>query len=211
MIKQQNNSNSESYLITPSLLNAWQYIWLCVENVKEAESDTISLEDKISNKQKEALETFLKTLKREPTETNQYMQAGIDFEEECYEGTTCVSPIIEGGAFQIVGRKNIKVDNTNFLMYGRLDVLKGGVIYDIKKVIKYAPGKYVHSYQHDFYLELFPRAKYFTYLAFDGVNLHTETYYRKEKEPIHAVISNFMNWLKENDLWQTYIEKWRTK
>ena len=208
MTKNQTSLSSNRYLITPSLINSWLYIWNCVDNVRESEKDTTCLEDKKLDAQKKAKEDFIKTLKREPSETNVYMQMGIDYEEECYKGNTEVSPIIQGGAYQLVGKKNKTIDGIDFLLYGRLDVLKGGVIYDIKRVMKYAPQKYLKSCQHSFYFELFERSYQFTYLVFDGNKLHTETYYRDECDDIKEIISNFMKWLEANDLLELYKKYW---
>lgn len=199
------------YLITPSLLNSWGYIWEAPKGVKEAESDLICLEDKKDIAVAKAKEDFLRVLERLPSEPNKYMQAGIDFEKECYEGKTCVSPIIEGGAFQIVGKKEITIDNVDYLMYGRLDVLKGGVIYDIKRCVRYAPQKYISSYQHGFYMDLFPEAYKFVYLAFDGNALHQETYYREQCRDTEQAIKAFHSWLVENDLIDLYEEKWKSR
>ena len=204
--------NRERYLITPSLLNSWGYIWNCEDNVRESEKDAISFEDKVLDARQKAFEDFLKTLNRITSEPNEYMQAGIDFEEECYKGNTCVSPIIENGAFQISGSKDVRVNGLNILMYGRLDVLKGGIIYDIKRIWKYSLPKYSKSYQHQFYLELFPKAYKFEYLAFDGTKLHREVYFPSDNtQEIECVISQFLEWLKENDLYKIYLEKWRCK
>lgn len=196
-------------LITPSLLNSWLYIWNCVDNVHETEKDTICLEDKKMDAQVKAKEDFINTLKRLPSEPNKYMQMGIDFEDECCQGRQPeISPIIEGGSYQIVGKKNVTIGGYNFLLYGRLDVLKGGVIYDIKRVMKYTPQKYLKSCQHGFYFKLFDRAYEFTYLIYDGNKLHTETYYRDEVESIDKLILDFIDWLKENNLFELYKEKW---
>ena len=177
MTKPATVSDSDTFLITPSLLNSWANIWNCVDYVRESEKDEISLEDKQSLAREQAFCEFLDTLNRLPSEPNIYMQRGIDFEEECYKGNTVISPIIENGAYQISGKKVIKVDGINVLLYGRLDVLKGGIIYDIKRVTKYAPQKYLKSYQHPVYLELFPDAQKFVYLVYDDTEkLHTETY-----------------------------------
>lgn len=212
MTKNKDYSCSSELLITPSLLNSWLYIWNCVDNVKETEKDTICLEDKKDDAIAKAKEDFIKTLKRIPSEPNQYMQMGIDFENECCEGRQPeVSPIIENGLFQVVGKKNVEVGGVKLLMYGRLDVLKGGVIYDIKRVMKYAPQKYIKSSQHPFYLELFERAYKFVYLVHDGGKLHIETYYRDECESIYNIILDFIKWLKENDLFETYKEYWKCK
>lgn len=75
-------TKNETYLVTPSLLNSWLYIYQTQE-----EEYT-----------KEAYESFLKTLKREPVEPNEFMLRGIEFEDECVAGNVeKVSPIIENG------------------------------------------------------------------------------------------------------------------
>jgi len=211
MIKKKEHSVSvDKYLITPSLLNSWASIWNCSEWVREAQSDTMCIEDKIQDAQKKAYDDFITTLNRIKTEPNEYMLRGIEFENECYKGNTCVSPIIEGGAYQIVGVKDKTIDDMNFVLYGRLDVLKGGIIYDIKRVSKYTPQKYINSYQHGFYFELFDEAYKFVYLCFDGNELHTETYYKDQCVNLEATISNFMKWLKKNNLLDLYKENWRS-
>lgn len=198
-------------LVTPSLLNSWLYIWLSRANVKESANDAICLEDKQDLAMQKAYDEFLGTLRREQTPPNENMLRGIQYEDDCYKGLTDASPIIKGGAFQIVGKKNVVVDNVPFLMYGRLDVLKNGTIYDIKRVTRYATQKYLHSAQHGFYMDLFPNASQFTYLAYDGNKLHQETYYRGEYKPTEAVLSDFIQWLRENNLWDVYASLWASK
>ena len=204
--------SSNSYLITPSLLNSWANIWNCVDYVKESEKDEISIEDKQSLAREQAFDEFLNTLSRLPSEPNIYMQKGIDFEEECYKGNTVISPIIKDGAYQIAGKKRLKISGIDILLYGRLDVLKGGTIYDIKRVTKYAPQKYQKSYQHPVYLELFPDAKKFVYLVYDdNEKLHQETYYRDECVNVEGVIADFLQWLKDNDLFEIFVSKWKSR
>lgn len=213
MIKQQNNLNNDRYLITTSLLNSWAYIWNCVDGVKEAETDKISFDEKLYNKQKNAYEGFVSALNRIKTPTNEFMQLGIDFEKDCYDGKTEFSKIIENGQFQVVGMKEIEVDGMKFLMYGILDVLKAGVIYDIKRVIKYSRPKYINSFQHNFYFCLYPNVKEFTYLIYDGYKYHKESYYDVEKaqDIIDGAIRDFINYLKERNLLEIYKEKWKCK
>ena len=198
-------------LVTPSLLNSWLYIWLSRDNVKESANDAICLEDKQDLAMQKAYDEFLGTLRREKTPPNENMLRGIQYEDDCYKGLTDASPIIKGGAFQIVGKKNVVVDNVAFLMYGRLDVLKNGIIYDIKRVTRYETQKYLHSAQHGFYLDLFQDASQFTYLAFDGNKLHQETYYRGQYKPTEAILSDFIQWLRENNLWDVYASLWASK
>lgn len=207
-----NKDSQVPILITPSLLNSWGYIWECAKGVREAQNDTICLEDKILEKQEQAFQDFLRTLKRIPSEPNIYMQRGIEFEEECYKGNTPISNIIENGAYQIVGKKNVEVDGYKILLYGRLDVLKGGTIYDIKRVSKYETQKYINSYQHGFYLTLFENAKDFKYLAFDDSGrLHIETYYKDQVKDTLQIVSDFIKWLKKNNLFDILKDKWGSK
>ena len=201
MIKDKTSSNNR-YLITPSLLNAWQYMFICTYDKDE---------DKHAELIANARKSFIDTLNRIPSEPNEYMKLGIEYEEECYKGNTEISPIIENGAFQIVGTKEVEVAGIKFLMYGRLDVLKAGIIYDIKRVQRWNLGKYKYSHQHAFYLELFPNARKFEYLIFDGVNLHTEEYQKDDVENIGSVIYNFIKYLKANNLLKIYKEKWKSK
>lgn len=198
-------------LVTPSLLNSWLYIWLSRANVKESANDEICLEDKQDLAMRKAYAEFLDTLQRKQTPPNESMLRGMEYEADCYKGLTDASPIIQGGAFQITGKKNVVVGNVPFLMYGRLDVLKNGVIYDIKRVTRYATQKYLNSAQHGFYMDLFPDATQFTYLVYDGARLHQETYYRGQCKPTEAILSDFIQWLRENDLWDVYERLWASK
>lgn len=205
-----------SLLITPTLLNSWGYINWCSVNVRENENDAVCVEDKITQKQEEVYQDFLKVLNREQMPTTDAMQRGIDFENECYTNpNNVVYPVIKGGCFQLVGKKKVSIniddEEFNFLMYGRLDVLKGGVIYDIKRVSKYSPPKYSKSYQHKFYLDLFDKAYKFQYLVYDGNILHYETYYPEQCLSTKEVIKEFIRFLKEKNILNIYLEKWRTK
>lgn len=189
-------NNQKPLLITATLLNSWKYLF---NNQAGEESQETLYND------------FLKVLKREPTETTPAMALGNEFEKECYEGKVeGISEIIKGGAFQLSTSKIETIGNYNFLLYGRIDVLKNGIIYDIKRVGKYSDvQKYYTSVQHVMYLKLIPQAKEFKYLISDGECIYTETYDRNDIiEPIETTIINFVNWLKRNDLFDLYVEKW---
>lgn len=210
MTSLKKTSHKPRYIVTPSLLNSWGYMWECEKYVRETETDKVCLEDKIDEERKKAKESFLNALNKIYVD-NEYMKLGREFEEECYQGKTCISPIIENGCYQIAGVKKVEIDGIDFIMYGKLDVLKGGVVYDIKRVQKYSLQKYLNSYQHGFYLDLFPRAYKFEYLVYDGNKLFHETYYRGQYIETTRVISEFIKWLKENELFEIYKEKWRSK
>lgn len=184
-------SNPTRLLITPSLLNSWLWLWQSED--ESAKGD------------------FLNSLNRVKTPPNKYMLEGIKYEEECYRGKTEVSPIIEGGAFQIVGMKKQTIAGRPYLLYGRLDVLKAGTIYDIKRVWKYTLPKYNWSSQHGFYMDLFPSAERFEYLCWDGYRLHREAYLRGDYVPTEARVAQFARWLEDNGLFETYASKWKAK
>lgn len=57
----------ERYLITQSLLSSWAYIFNAYEGYEE-----------------DAMESFLSTLRREPSEPTEAMLDGIDFENAVY-------------------------------------------------------------------------------------------------------------------------------
>lgn len=119
--------------------------------------------------------------------------------------------IVSGGCLQYKAKREIEVSGITFLLYGRLDALKSGVIYDIKFSGSYDKGKYVTSTQHPTYLELIPQANEFTYLVSNGSSVWKETYRRDEVSDIREIISDFVSWLKANDLWGVYKEHWEAK
>jgi hypothetical protein len=179
--------------ITTSLLNSWLYIFKSDDTEK-------------------AYEDFLNSLNKTPGPPNIYMERGIEFEQQCVDGIVpVISDLIKGGVFQAVATKDIEVDNIPVLMYGKLDVLKAGIIYDIKRVSKYETQKYFDSYQHHFYMELVPEAREFRYLINDGNETYVETYRRDETIPLTPVISSFFSWLRSKGLFALYIHKWQAK
>lgn len=185
------------YKITATLLNSWNYIY-------QAKPEY----------QKDAFESFLKTLQRIKEPPNFFMKRGLEFEDACYNGEVpIISDIVRGGAFQVYAEKDIEVDGYSIRMLGYLDALKEGTIYDIKRVNRYDLQKYFSSYQHHIYFELVPEATDFVYLIGSGsgvnVNVYFEQYTRQEMIDIKGVIHNFFQFLDENDLTQTYIENWK--
>ena len=200
------------YLMTHSLLASWLYVMM--EDPYESEE-----------KSRDYYAEFLDVLNRVPTPTTKAMQNGIDFEalvtriangaelqadknNEWYEAAAKVAGIVRGGQFQYKAKKTVTVGGIEFLLYGRLDVLKAGTIYDIKFPKKYDKGKYFSSTQHPLYLKLIPEAREFTYLISNGTDVWTETYTPTETRSIFPVISDFTDWLVDHDLWKTYAEKW---
>lgn len=187
------------YLITPSLLNSWKY--------------AISLENEYGN-----LEDFKKVISREQFESSEAIELGFKFEDfmiKNYEPT-------KNGCYQVKLSKNITTNTGEYVLYGRLDCLKAGTIFDYKYTGSYDVGKFYGSYQTLIYFELCEEANEFEYLIcnnykegknLEEINLYKENYSREDIKniSISQEIDNFINWLKTNELYNLYCEKWESQ
>lgn len=201
----------ERYLITQSLISAWAYCYDCYEASEES-----------------ATEDFMRTLRREPSERTQAMQNGLNFEREVYAaaasmertphelwepGIQAVANVIRGAQVQVRLSREIEVGGMTLLVYGILDALKAGVIYDVKFVNKdfskvELAGKYLNSAQHPFYFYIVPEAHEFDYLVSDGQDLYKETYYRGQVRSAESIIDEFIRSISSSGLLPLYKEKW---
>ncbi len=201
-----------SYLITQSLLSAFGYTF----DAYDGEG---------------AYESFLKKLKREPIEKTAAMTNGIEFENEVYKaalslprrqhpkweaGIESVAGIIKTAPVQVKAHREITVGGVDFLVYGILDALKEGVIYDVKFSSKSfgsaeLAGKYLNSPQHPTYLYLVPEAYKFEYLVSDGKDLYRESYDRQETQDISEIIAEFLSTINEMGLLDIYKKFWLAK
>lgn len=191
--------SQKKYLITPSLLNSWKY--------------AISQDNDYGN-----LEDFKKVLSREPIEETEAIKTGYQYEDfmiKNYEPT-------KNGCYQVKLSKNITTETGDYVLYGRLDCLKAGTIYDYKYTDSYDVGKFYGSYQTLIYFELCPEANDFEYLvcnnykegkSLDELNLYHENYTRNSLKEINIAreIDNFISWLDTNKLLDLYHEKWESK
>ena len=205
------------YLITVSLLNSWLYALNAYEGYEDA-----------------AYEDFLRSLRRERSAPNAAMQTGIDFEsdvevaamepiikERLDDPVYKVAAMVKGGVTQAALHVTREIDGIEFLLYGRLDWLRAGVISDIKRVntsgkSPYQVGKYVSNIQHPFYFVICPGASRFDYLIFDGKEVFVETYTRTTllqpaEDWVDTTIKEFMAFLKERGLLELYFEKWEAR
>ncbi len=201
------------YLITHSLLSSW--VWAMKDNPYE---DLTTERDKT--------EDFLKSLNREPIERTPAMQNGIDFEDlvtdimfrlgdkthKWYEAALQVYGIVrEGSLLQYAAKKEVTVAGKDLLLYGRLDALRAGRVFDIKFSGSYERGKYIDSTQHPMYLEIVPEAKEFVYVISNGREVWTETYTREDTPSVLSIIEDFLTWLEAHGLMDLYDEKWQSK
>ncbi len=188
----------KKYLITPSLLNSWKY--------------AISLNNEYGN-----LEDFKKVLSKEPMQETEAIKTGFQFEDfmiNNYDAT-------KNGCYQVKLYKNITTKTGNYVLYGRLDCLKCGTIYDYKHKGSYDVGDFRDSYQHLIYFEICPEASKFEYLICDNykegkelqeLNIYHEVYLKEDiKMNIGEEIDHFINWLKTNKLYDLFCEKWESK
>ena len=134
-----------------------------------------------------------------------------DANSNWYQAASQVASVVKGGLLQFKARKQIVAKGMPILLYGRLDALKAGIVYDIKFSSSYDAGKYIDSTQHPTYLELVPEAQKFTYLVSNGSYVWPETYRRDETPSIIPVIEDFFDWLQLQGLMDIYKEKWASK
>lgn len=204
------------YLLTHSLVNSWVYLMDCYEAAYD-----------------NAYEDFIKTLNREPKEPTEAMMNGREFEDLVYQiadgrphpklenhkwyaGASELAKFIANAPDQIPLYGNTKIHGMDILVYGILDSLKAGVIYDVKFSNKSfgsadIVGKYLNSPQHPTYFFLCPEATDFVYLISDGEDIYTERYTRKMTRDFHEVAEEFFSFLETANLLETYKEKWDTE
>lgn len=206
------------YLITQSLLAAWAYTFDCREDAQES-----------------AMEEFLRTLRREKGEPTEAMLQGRAFEDAvyanaagiCYEiyapwgkGIRAAGAILRDAQVQVRLSRPLETEGMEFLVYGILDGLKAGVIYDVKFCSRKFSnaesdpgiyGKYLNSPQHPIYFYLVPEAYDFRYLVSDGEDLYIETYHRGQTRRADEVIGEFIRSIREMGLFDLYKENWEAK
>lgn len=175
-----------------------------------------------------AKEDFISSLKREPVTPSVAMLNGREFEDAVYEaasglprkphkkwegGIQQIASIITSAPVQVKVQRSIKVAGRDFLLYGVLDAMKAGVIYDVKFSNKSfgsadLAGKYLASPQHPAYLYMVPEARRFEYLVSDGKDLYIEGYDRENTPYIGDIISEFVRSIEDMELLPLYLEKW---
>ena len=170
------------------------------------------------------LEDFIKVLNKEYFEDTESIIKGKAFEkymQNCYEETL-------GGAYQV----KVSKEYGDYLLYGIIDCLKGGIIYDYKYTKNYEVGKFFNNHQTLMYLEMVPEASKMVYLItnkfdktvyeedyFQDIEIEYEIgdIFREEytkdmfPETIDSVLHKFEQWLKAYNLFDLYAEKWKCK
>ena len=206
------------YLITQSLLSSWLYVFDCFDGCEDS-----------------AMEAFLHTLRREPEdlddEQRQRIQNGIDFEQAVYaeasgqlraphpkweHGICEIAAFLKGAQFQVKVYREIEVAGITFLVYGILDALREAVITDVKFKNKSfgsldLAGDYLNSPQHPLYFFMVPEARLFRYMVSDGQDLYIEQYEPGDCPSAADLILQFVQFLKANNLMDTYLQHWQAR
>ncbi len=171
------------------------------------------------------LEDFIKVLNKEQFEATENILKGFAYEkymQENYSETL-------GGAYQV----KVSKEYGDYLLYGIIDCLKGGIIYDYKYTANYEVGKFFNNHQTLMYLEMVPEARKMVYLitnkfekieyadnnfkdiksvAYDIRDIFREEYTKDLfPETIESVLYKFIAWLKAYNLYDLYTEKWKCK
>lgn len=171
------------------------------------------------------LEGFMKVLNKEEFEPSESILKGFEYEkymQENFEETL-------GGSYQV----KVSKEHGDYLLYGIIDCLKGGIIYDYKYTKNYEVGKFFNNHQTLMYLEMVPEAKKMVYLItnkFDKtehadlnfkdvskVEYEVGDIFREEytkdmfPETIDSILHKFEEWLKQYNLFDLYTEKWKCK
>jgi hypothetical protein len=177
-----------TYLITPTLLNSFLYM----EGIKDPE------------KKKEKELEMIKQLRKDKMPSNPAMDKGNEFESLIERVTTgklveelevehlkefkretlnsivnSIAAIVRGGVWQEKVKKNLILEGQedSYVLYGRSDVIKPSIIYDIKYTGRRHLNKFSSSTQHRLYMYCTGIEK-FSYLISDGKDWWREDYFR---------------------------------
>lgn len=221
------------YLITQSLLSSWNYTFDCFEGYEEEAREEFM--QTLRREKGEPSEAMLKGIAFENlcySIADGTFRPGLELSGPCnpnsgelmerqiypfgYQGACKVAEFIKGAPVQVKAQREITVGGTDFLVYGVLDALKAGTIYDVKFKNKSfgsldLAGCYLDSSQHPAYFYIVPEASEFKYLVSDGSDIYTETYRREDTPYIGDIIRDFVDSLAGWGLLDLYKEKWLTK
>lgn len=190
--------------ITQSLLSAWEWSF----KIEDGWDDFLAA---LNREKKQPTKAMLEGIRFESCVNNALDGERIDESHEWYGVVTELADYLHGAQKQVTLFEDCVVDGQPFLLHGVLDFLKAGVVYDTKFSGSYHLNKYLQSPQHSLYLRLVPEARRFEYLVSDGKYIYKEKYPREIVPPIEPTIKQFMEFLKQHNLWNTYIEKWSVK
>ena len=85
------------------------------------------------------LEDFIKVLNKEEFEPSANILKGFEFEKYMQENYS----VTKGGAYQV----KVSKEYGDYLLYGIIDCLKDGIIYDYKYTQNYEVGKFFNNHR----------------------------------------------------------------
>ncbi len=198
--------------VIPSLLGSWDW-YLNAEGDREESAEA----------------EFLASLRREKSPPNQAMQDGIDFENrveavcqgkavsflegEDYERCVReVAAMVAGGTWQVNTAKTITVGGVSFWLHGRMDVLRGPWIWDLKFSKSFDVGKYRDAPQTLAYLACEPGPLGIRYVVCDGSRVFVDEYRREVVRPVEWLLGDFWEWMQAHPKFlEPYLANWSTE
>lgn len=198
--------------ITQSLISSWDRAFSARDEARE-----------------DCWKDFLDTLHRVPRPETDAQRDGKIFEAGVYamadgkpyslppnmeQGARKVAQIVKGGSFQLPLSRAFKIGEHDVTLVGVPDVVKAGVIYDVKYRTKGfgsgdVTGKWLGASQHSAYFFLMPEAYEFNYLCSDGIDLYTERYIPRSVMPFEQIAAEFIGSLISIGLFDDYKRYWR--
>lgn len=191
----------DAKLITPSLLNSFNWLQNCPPSWRE-----------------KALADITRYLNRAPFEPNDSMKLGQEYENQVrklsqgmkVEGVmptaTEMANLVKGGTWQVKLKGYITVDQQRYCLYGRIDVLTSEIL-DIKTTQDYkGEEKYLSTAQHLIYLYNARSRNWkhdtFKYLVTDFKEIHEVKFQVNDWDllnvEVHRIVKEFADWLKQN-------------
>lgn len=194
-------------LITPTLLNSYNWLRKCPQSWKDR-----------------AYNDIMSTLKREPFVTNIAIEKGNNFEKAVYANANSdldnlqasdffinVCKRVKGYDFQKSIKLDFEVDDEKYCCFGRIDCYSPKEIIDIKTTSNFkGDSQYLTGWQHLFYTAI-PNIPNFTYLVIEWESennyaiksVNEVKYIMEDKEKVFNTITDgirtFIDYLKHDD------------
>lgn len=211
-------------LVTPSLLDSWN--WFMQNESDTARDEFIGVMKRIRSPDNPAMmdgRAFEARVRIacDPmhtewmTDNDRYdldQTSRMEDDDECKACIAELADRLRGGVWQIALSRTERIDGIEFVKYGRIDVLKYGIV-DIKYSHTFESGKYLDKAQTKMYLDLAPAAPWMQYAVCDGkVIYYGDKFLREDVAPINEDIRNFWNWIQnDKELFDLYVENWQSK
>lgn len=209
-------------LITQSLLSDWQWFLQDEsENAVEKWKSSLRRESKPDTPEMQAGRAFESRVRLQNEPDGSWLTAR-DIEdlkateddgknEEYFNTVLEVASMTQGGFWQPALSEIYDNGLQSFVLYGRLDVLKLGII-DVKFSKTFEVGKYKNCPQVRMYMHLAKQAPDMTFVVSNGHTVMTDYFIRQDVEPIEPLVNDFWNWLNRYpEYLSLYIENWKSK